>query len=379
MTLEDWLTFPLSGDRAWEYYYNDDWQLLESRRSAGGAPQRDQRYAWSLRYLDAPIFRDTTEYPGGVPTAGDRLYYLTDPKMNVTCLVDDSGTAVERYLYDPYGTPLYFDGGYGSRSASAYENEILFSGYRQDPATGLYHVRFRDYHPRLGRWLTTDPMAYAGGYNRYDYVRSRPTSESDPSGLLAPLAIALIAGVAIGGGVGGAIGFFTTCGTFTQRLRGALHGAIVGGVVGGVSAGTGFGVQAFLGANAFTGAFGLGVGGVVGDIAGQGVSIGLGDQQFYIWQQTALAGGFGVVGGSTFWRAGTGSTQLVTQWGTPSPWYQIGGNSRWNRILSGTFARGRHFAARSSGTTLRLSRSRLAYPSGWESVKGLFGQRILIQ
>jgi RHS repeat-associated protein len=43
------------------------------------------------------------------------------------------------------------DGAYVRRSTSAYENEILFSGYRQDPATGLYHVRFRDYHPRLGR------------------------------------------------------------------------------------------------------------------------------------------------------------------------------------------------------------------------------------
>jgi RHS repeat-associated protein len=183
MTLEDWLTFPLSGDRAWEYYYNDSWQLLESRRSSGGAPQRDQRYAWSLRYLDAPIFRDTTEYPGGVPTAGDRLYYLTDPKMNVTCLVDDSGTAVERYLYDPYGTPLYFDGGYDSRSASAYENEILFSGYRQDPATGLYHVRFRDYHPRLGRWLNTDPLGYDDGPNLYGYAAGNPTAHLDPYGL----------------------------------------------------------------------------------------------------------------------------------------------------------------------------------------------------
>ncbi|MDX1963648.1 MAG: hypothetical protein SFX18_10875 [Pirellulales bacterium] len=114
---------------------------------------RDEQYLWSLRYIDAPIFRQTTTYPGGVPTTGDRLYYLTDPKMNVTCLVNDAGTAVERYLYDPYGQPLFFDGSYGTRTSSAYDNEVLYSGYRRDPVTGLYHVRFRDLHPRLGRLM----------------------------------------------------------------------------------------------------------------------------------------------------------------------------------------------------------------------------------
>jgi RHS repeat-associated protein len=181
--LADWNAFVYDSERTWDHYYNDDWQLLETRQSLSGAPYKDDQYLWSLRYLDAPVFRQSTDYPGGVATAGDRLYYLTDPKMNVTCLVDDTGTAVERYLYDPYGMPSYFDGSYGTRSSSAYGNDVLYSGYRCDPVTGLYNVRFRDLHPQLGRWLTTDPLGYTDGSNLYGYGANNPASLVDPFGL----------------------------------------------------------------------------------------------------------------------------------------------------------------------------------------------------
>ncbi|HZZ74041.1 MAG TPA: hypothetical protein VFE24_17440 [Pirellulales bacterium] len=136
-TLADWLAFPLEGDHAWDYYYNTGWQLLATRQTSCGAPYKDYHFGWSLRYLDAPIFRQSTEYLGGMPTAGDRYYFLTDPKMNVTCLVDSSGTAVERYLYDSYGQRLFFDGSYGTRTSSSYDNDVRYSGYRRDPVTRL--------------------------------------------------------------------------------------------------------------------------------------------------------------------------------------------------------------------------------------------------
>ena len=83
--------------------------------------------------------------------------------MNVTTLVDSGGDAVERYVYDPSSLKLRRAGAYGevtiydddwseTRSRSSCDNVILFAGYRHDGETGLYHVRFRMYRPRLGRW-----------------------------------------------------------------------------------------------------------------------------------------------------------------------------------------------------------------------------------
>jgi RHS repeat-associated protein len=71
-----------------------------------------------------------------------------------------------------------------------YGNEILYlrsipcgSGYRYDPESGLYHVRFRYYHPTLGRWLVRDHwMQYADGMGLYEYVSSDPLAYLDPEG-----------------------------------------------------------------------------------------------------------------------------------------------------------------------------------------------------
>ena len=47
----------------------------------------------------------------------------------------------------------------------------------------MYCVRNRWYTPRTGRWLTPDPIGYAGGRNLYEYCGSRPWEFVDPMGL----------------------------------------------------------------------------------------------------------------------------------------------------------------------------------------------------
>ena len=44
----------------------------------------------------------------------------------------------------------------------------------------MYCVRNRWYTPRTGRWLTPDPIGYAGGRNLYEYCGSRPWEFVDP-------------------------------------------------------------------------------------------------------------------------------------------------------------------------------------------------------
>jgi len=67
--------------------------------------------------------------------------------------------------------------------ASDVDNRTLYAGYHFDTETGLYHVRYRYYHPTLGRWLSRDPAGYRDGMGLYEYTGSSPIDLFDPSGL----------------------------------------------------------------------------------------------------------------------------------------------------------------------------------------------------
>jgi RHS repeat-associated protein len=111
------------------------------------------------------------------------MFYLNDANMNVTCLVGIDGEALERYVYEPYGNVTIYDGSWGSRGSSSYDNSLLYCGYYHDNETGLYHVRNRYYHPLLGRWLQRDPAGYVDGVSLYEFCKGSALIAIDPDGL----------------------------------------------------------------------------------------------------------------------------------------------------------------------------------------------------
>jgi RHS repeat-associated protein len=168
-------------------YYNTAWQLLETRETTDpeAAPEDldpKEQYIWSVRYIDAPVLRDRDTDDDG--DLDETLYFCNDANMNVTALVEPDGDVVERYAYTPYGKPSFFDASWNPRAESAYDNAILYCGYYYDKETGLYHVRYRYYHPFLGLLLSRDPIGYRAGTNLYGYVRSSPCVHVDPYGVL---------------------------------------------------------------------------------------------------------------------------------------------------------------------------------------------------
>lgn len=59
-----------------------------------------------------------------------------------------------------------------------------FAGGMYDADTGLVHFGARDYDPVIGRWLSKDPILFAGGqFNLYAYLNSDPINRRDPLGL----------------------------------------------------------------------------------------------------------------------------------------------------------------------------------------------------
>ena len=111
------------------------------------------------------------------------LYYLTDQQHSTVALLDDTGTVVERYGYDAFGVPSFYDGTGAPIAASTVGNNHLYTGREWMPVLGLYDYRQRMYNPATGRFLTTDPADDPNNLgNPYTYVGNNPGAFVDPYG-----------------------------------------------------------------------------------------------------------------------------------------------------------------------------------------------------
>ena len=130
----------------------DGWNLVRERVEFDGAVSTNQ-YVWGLD------LSGTLQGAGGV---GGLLAILSpdscllapayDANGNITDLVDTNGSVVAHYEYDPYGNTIAQSG------AQADVNPFRFSTKYWDGETGFYYYGYRFYSPKLGRWLSRDPM-----------------------------------------------------------------------------------------------------------------------------------------------------------------------------------------------------------------------------
>lgn len=80
-----------------------------------------------------------------------------------------------QYSYEPFGKT--------TASGTANSNSSKYTG-REDDGTGLYYYRARYYSPTLQRFISEDPIGFAGGdLNLFAYVGNDPISFVDPFGL----------------------------------------------------------------------------------------------------------------------------------------------------------------------------------------------------
>src|SRR5579864_231477 len=113
---------------------------------------------------------------------------LKDALGSAIGLVDASGNVQTSYIYDPFGNTSVTGTGNG--------NEFQYAG-RENEGNGLYYYRARYYSPLLGRFISEDPLGFAGsGPNLYAYVFDSPTNLTDAFGLSAATAAKSAADVA---------------------------------------------------------------------------------------------------------------------------------------------------------------------------------------
>lgn len=149
-----------AGSESTVYHYDLAGNLLAETR-ADGTLIRD--YVW----VDStPVVKIET---------GENIAYLHTDHLNTPRLATDTqGAVVWRWEGKAFGD---------SQPTGSIAMNLRFPGQYYDAETGLHYNWNRYYDPKLGRYITSDPIGLEGGLNTYAYVKDNPLRWFDPTGL----------------------------------------------------------------------------------------------------------------------------------------------------------------------------------------------------
>ena len=144
------------------YVYDDDAILLEY----DGTDALQATYSHGEE-IDQPL---------AMTRGADSYFYHTDHLGSVRLLTDAAGNVANSYDYDAFG----------NLEATSFEtvaNPYTFTARERDAESGLMFYRARYYDPRIGRFISEDPIGFEGeDLNLYRYVFNGPVMGVDPTG-----------------------------------------------------------------------------------------------------------------------------------------------------------------------------------------------------
>ena len=174
-TNQEWYLYDGSGQRVLRRTTNSSgttmtvyaFGLEEHSYSSTGANQGNTYYYTLAGHLIGKFSGSST------------LFFLTDalgtPLASFTNTAN-SAAVQGNQVYGPYGKQRYHQGTLGT--------SLGFAGQYNDSLTGLDYYNARYYDPKVGVFLSADPVLGNGsGGNPYAYVGGNPETKNDPTGL----------------------------------------------------------------------------------------------------------------------------------------------------------------------------------------------------
>ncbi|WOH39013.1 RHS repeat-associated core domain-containing protein [Thalassotalea fonticola] len=111
------------------------------------------------------------------------LFYVHTDHLNTPRAITNSETSeVWHWQSDPFGNGMANED--VDSNGITFEYNKRFTGQYYDAESGLHYNYYRDYDPKTGRYLQSDPIGLNGGMNTFGYVGGNPLMYYDPYGLL---------------------------------------------------------------------------------------------------------------------------------------------------------------------------------------------------
>jgi RHS repeat-associated protein len=191
------LTQKTEGTDTWAYEWNAENQL--TRVTKNGLEQARFGYDPVRRRVEKVAAGTTTNYLYDGENvlrevrAGTTRTYVQGQALDESLAMDD-GTSLSYFHVDALGSIVkvtnaagavtltrQYDA-WGNLEVGADQPGFAFTGREWDSEVGLYYYRARYDDPRLGRFISEDPIGRADGPNMYLYARDNPVLFTDPTG-----------------------------------------------------------------------------------------------------------------------------------------------------------------------------------------------------
>ena len=121
----------------------------------------------------------------GFERDSSKYFFHTDHLGSTVAISNQAGEVIQKHSYSTFGEMKVFD---KDNNLMPKESQLKvtygFTGREIDYESSLFYYRARFYSPSTGRFISSDPIGFAGGdLNLYRYVNNNPVNRTDPSGL----------------------------------------------------------------------------------------------------------------------------------------------------------------------------------------------------
>ncbi|MED4404101.1 DNRLRE domain-containing protein [Metabacillus fastidiosus] len=154
------------GSETYHYYY-DSTDLIR-------VTNNNNETLWTFTWTNGkPVSMTNRE--------GKSFYYITNYHGDIIQIVDENGSEVANYSYDPWGKMLSLN-----ESPEVKEQPLGYASYIYDRESEMYYLKARYYETSTARFISRDSntgnLDNPLSQNLYIYVNSNPVIFSDPSG-----------------------------------------------------------------------------------------------------------------------------------------------------------------------------------------------------